>query len=80
MGYHLKIIKKGQLDFFSKIREEFEELEDAVEQGNPILELNEMADIVGAIEAYAMLHYDITLDDIIKMMNCTKSAFFEGRR
>ena len=80
MGYHSKEITRGEFGHFSKIKEEFEELEDAVRSGNPILELCEMADLVGAIEAYSINHYDIYLEDIVRMMECTKSAFEEGSR
>ena len=34
MGYHLRKIEKGTLGEFSKIKEEFEELEDANKQSN----------------------------------------------
>jgi len=39
MSYHTREIEKGVLGEFSKIREEFEELEDAVLQGDSILTL-----------------------------------------
>lgn len=80
MGYHKREIIKGELGHFSKIEEEFQELIDAYEQGNPILELCELADLIRAIEAYTLNHYDIELCDLIKMMNCTKEAFQEGSR
>ena len=80
MGYHKRKIERGELGHFSKIREEYQEFKDAYEQGNPILELCELADLIGAIEAYTLNHYDIELVDIIKMMNCTKEAFQEGKR
>ena len=79
MGYHTIKIEKGKLGEFSKIQEEFSELQDAVKQQNPLLELCECADLVGAIEAF-ICKYNISLDDLIKMMNCTKSAFEEGER
>ena len=80
MGYHINKIPKGNLGHFSKIKEEYLEFLDAYHQGNPILELCELSDLIGAIEAYALNHYDIELDDIIKMMECTKSSFQEGLR
>jgi hypothetical protein len=79
MGYHLKEIPKGKLGEFSKIKEEFEELSDGVEQGNDILVICELCDMIGAIESYAK-KWNLSLDDLIKMMNCTKSAFEEGKR
>jgi hypothetical protein len=80
MGYNIKKIKKGQLGHFSKIQEEFDELSDAYDQGNPVLELVELSDLIGAIEAYTLNHYDIELCDLIKMTRCTQSAFIEGKR
>jgi hypothetical protein len=80
MGYHINNIRKGEFGHFSKINEEFEEFVDAYQQGNPVLELVELSDLIGAIEAYTLDHYDIELRDLIKMKNCTKSAFEEGIR
>ena len=79
MGYHLKEIKKGEFGEFSKIREEIEELLDAHKQGNRLLELCEMADLLGAIEAYATKN-NLTLSDLIAMMELTKKAFKDGDR
>jgi len=79
MTYHKRKIKKGILGEFSKIKEEFEELEDANEQGSPVLEICEMCDIIGAIEAYAR-KYNLLLDDLIKMKKATSGAFKTGKR
>lgn len=79
MGYHITEIKKGVLGTFSKIQEEFEELQDAVTQQSPILILVELSDLVGAIEAVAS-KYNITLEEVIKMTNATKKAFKDGTR
>lgn len=79
MGYHNRPIEKGVLGEFSKIREEFEELEDGVSQHHPLLQLCEMADLIGAIEAYAA-RYNITLGDLIQMKDSTKRAFRDGSR
>lgn len=80
MGYHKRYIRKGELGHFFKIQEEFEELYDAQEQGSPVLELIELSDLIGAIEAYSLHHYDIELYDLIKMTRATQSAFREGKR
>lgn len=80
MGYHKNKINKGELGHFSKIKEEFEELSDAYFQSNPVLELCELADLIGAIEAYSLNHYDIELLDLIKMTRATQSAFKDGER
>jgi hypothetical protein len=79
MGYHLKEIKRGVFGEFSKIREECEELEDAVAQDNPVLQLVELSDMLGAIEAY-VARFNLTLDDLSKMKEATKRAFQSGHR
>ena len=79
MGYHKIQIPKGVLGEFSKISEEYLELFDAVEQNNKILEICEMCDLVGAIEAYAN-KFTLTLEDIIKMKDANKHAFEDGTR
>jgi phosphoribosyl-ATP pyrophosphohydrolase len=79
MGYHLKEIKKGEYGEFSKIREEMEELLDAHAQNNRILEIVEITDLLGAIEAYLKKN-NLTLKDAIDMMELTKKAFQEGDR
>jgi phosphoribosyl-ATP pyrophosphohydrolase len=80
MGYHIRTIKKGELGAFSKVEEEIEELLDANEQKVHGLIICEMADLIGAIEAYVEKRYNLTLDDLIKMKDLTKSAFEEGKR
>lgn len=80
MAYHKREIKKGVLHQFSKIKEEFEELEDAHDQDNKILEICECADLIGAIEAYTQMKYNITITDLKRMAEATKSAFEEGKR
>jgi hypothetical protein len=79
MGYHKVKIEKGILGEFSKIKEEFEELSDGVQQENPVLIIVELCDMIGAIEAYAA-NWNLTLDDLVKMKNATKSAFEDGTR
>jgi len=81
MSYHVREINRGEFGEISKIQEELEELEDAEYQEARIMILNELADIVGAVEGYLEKHFDgITLDDIITMSNLTKQAFKTGRR
>lgn len=79
MSYHKRKIKKGVLGEFSKIREEFEELEDAHEQASPVLEICELCDVIGAVEAYAK-RWNLTLDDLIRMKKSTSDAFKSGKR
>jgi phosphoribosyl-ATP pyrophosphohydrolase len=80
MGYHKKLIEKGFVGQFSKIKEEYEELEDAFEQDDKILQLCEMADLIGAIEAYAHAEFGVELSYILKFKDKTRQAFKEGLR
>ena len=79
MGYHKIKIKKCVLGKFSKIKEEFEELQDAHKQQNKVLEICELCDMIGAIEAYSQ-SFGLELKDLIQMKDATKSAFKEGKR
>lgn len=79
MAYHKVKIKKGKLGEFSKIKEEFQELEDAVSQDHPVLEICELCDLIGAIELYAQ-KYNLSLEDLIKMKESNKNAFLSGKR
>jgi phosphoribosyl-ATP pyrophosphohydrolase len=79
MGYHKKKIKKGVLGKFSKIKEEFEELKDAKEQGDKILILCELSDLQGAIEEY-IKQWNLTLYDLKLFSDKTKMALREGKR
>ncbi len=78
-GYHLVPIQKGTFGDVSKIQEELDELKDAKVQGSKILAAVEMADLYGALEAYAE-SMGITMDDIRIMSNITKRAFQNGKR
>ncbi len=80
MGYHTREIEKGVLGQTSKIQEEFDEFMDAVEQDNPVMELVELSDLLGAIESYTKYYYNMELDQIIKMTRATQSAFQDGSR
>lgn len=79
MAYHLNEIPKGQFGEFSKIREEFLELEDAVSQNDPILTLVELSDLLGAIEEYSK-RWNISMNDLVSFSRKTQSAFKEGKR
>lgn len=79
MGYHKTKIKKGIYGEFSKIKEEYQELKDAYDQGDKILQLCELSDLIGAIEGYAK-KWNISIQDIIDFSNKTQSAFREGKR
>lgn len=80
-GYHVREIRKGTLGFVSKIREELEELEDAVLQNNTILCLCELADLYGAIEAHLEHTYpSVSMEDLRVMAHATRKAFMDGSR
>ena len=79
MGYHKKEIKKGIVGEFSKIEEEFDELKDANDQGDVILQLCELCDLMGAIEAY-IAKYNLTIEDLKKFSDKTRQSFKEGLR
>lgn len=79
MGYHVNEIDKGKLGEFSKVAEEFDELEDAYQQDCKVLIICELCDLIGAIEAYAG-KFNLTLNDLIQMKDLTKSSFKEGKR
>lgn len=79
MGYHKKQIDKGEIGEFSKIREEYEELKDAVEQDDSILSLCELSDLIGAIECY-IEKWNMSIEDLKKFSDKTKQAFKEGKR
>ena len=78
-AYHLKTIQKGTLGEISKIQEEYLELMDAYSQNNKVLEICELCDLIGAIEAYAQ-SYNLTLSDLNKMKEANKRAFQDGTR
>ena len=79
MSYHTKEIPKGELGKFSKIKEEFLEFEDAVNQGDLILQFCELSDMIGAIEAYIGPR-GLDLEDLKKFSDKTKAAFKSGKR
>ena len=79
-GYHVREIQtQGRFGEPSKIREEVEELEEALEQQNRILAICELADIYGAVEAVADA-LGVTMEDVAKMAAATKRAFEDGSR
>ena len=81
MPYHTKKIPKGVLCELSKVYEECLEAMDADEQNNPVMVLLELSDIIGAIDSYLRKYYPtITLGNLIRMSEATKSAFQDGTR
>lgn len=80
-GYHERQIPRGVFGELSKIKEEVEEIEDAVEQGCVIMELVELSDLYGAIEGYLAAHHPTTtMEDLKRMAHITGRAFRDGDR
>lgn len=80
-GYHLKPITRGKHGELSKIQEELDECRDAMEQGNKIMVLQELSDILSAVEGF--LHHnfsDFTMEDLFIMARTTDRAFIMGDR
>jgi len=78
-GYHLREIRKGELGRLSKIQEELDELKDAEFQFSKIMIHVELADLYGAVEAYAKT-YGLTMEDLKLFSDITKRAFENGAR
>jgi hypothetical protein len=78
-GYHKRDIPRGILGLPSKITEEYLEFIDSVEQDNHVMALHELSDLIGAIKSYAA-HYNITLNDLIRMQETTENVFMSGHR
>jgi hypothetical protein len=78
-GHHTVPIKKGRLGEISKIQEELDELKDADKQGVKILIYSELADLFGAIRAYALKH-NLKMADLHDMAKLTRKAHEQGKR
>lgn len=80
MGYHLREIQtKGVFGQPSKIREEVEELEESLEQGNRIMALVELSDIYGALAGVAE-SLGTNMAELASMSAATQRAFTDGSR
>ena len=71
---HLKEIPKGIYGDFSKIKEEFLELEDSVEQKDKVLQICELSDLIGAIEGFSMKKFNLSIEDLHKFANKIKET------
>lgn len=82
IGYHKREIQKHKFGTAAKVMEEAEEFIDSVDQGVRLMALQELSDIIGAIDGFLQVNYDgsVTLEDLIDMANVTKRAFVSGRR
>lgn len=80
MSYHLRPIKvQGEFGKTSKIHEELDELEEALEQNNRILALCELADLFGALSGVAE-SLGTNMIEVIRMSEATHRAFKSGAR
>ena len=81
LGYHLADIPKGEIGEASKIEEEFWEFQDALTQGAVVMQLCELSDMLGAIDAWLAKHHpSVKIEDLLKMSDMTRRAFSSGRR
>jgi hypothetical protein len=72
-AYHIAKIQKGVVGEISKIREEWEELVDAHNQCDKVMELCELTDLLGALRQYAIKYYDVIVyDDALKAAQAAK--------
>lgn len=62
-SWHKKKIEKGIYGQFSKVLEEVQEAEDALEQENHLMHLIELSDIIGAVEGI-VTKYGLSLNDL----------------
>lgn len=80
-GYHLRSIPKGEFGEPSKIAEETEEFLEALEQGNELMALIELSDLLGAVQGYLERHHpSITINSLLKLSEATQRAFKNGHR
>lgn len=82
MGYHLReITPQGKYGESTKILEEADEFRESLAQGNVLMALLELSDMIGAIQGWLELNFPgITLADLITMSQATRRAFFDGTR
>lgn len=81
IGYHVAFIARGQFGFPSKVLEETQEFMDAISQNNPLMALQELSDLYGAIKGYLQTHHPtITMEDLATMSEATRRAFAGGHR
>lgn len=80
-GYHLAHIAKHPAGSPGKIREELEEFEDALAQDCKLMAIQELSDIIGAIQLWLEAEeIGLSLDDLIIMGNITQRVFENGVR
>lgn len=75
--FHKKDIKKGVYGELSKIEEELQEAYDAQEQGQDLMLLIELADMVGAIEGVAKTKFGFSLEQLQKFAKLRSEVAIE---
>lgn len=58
------IAPEGVLGEFSKIEEEVDEMREGIEQGDRMLVLIELCDLLGAVDEYAKKQYNLSLAEL----------------
>lgn len=79
MSYHKFPITKHEHDSPFKIGEEYLEFMDAIGTNNPIMAVQELSDLYGAIETQAT-RLGVTMDNLKKMSDLTRQVFVSGAR
>jgi hypothetical protein len=79
-GYHTVEIPRGVYGEWSKVVEEWNEALDAKKQDNPLMLMQELSDLLGAIGAFSEKRWNVTIDDLLKMTQATSRAFKSGHR
>lgn len=79
MSYHIAVIPCGVYGDCSKITEEFLEAQDALDQQNPVMVIQELSDLIGAIDMYVR-QYNMDVIDLAVMTKATQRAFASGHR
>lgn len=75
-GYHTKFIAKGEYGTFDKIKEEFEELEDAWKnRESTVLSICELCDLYGAMKEFAEKTLNIPMSEVIKFSTLTDKVY-----
>ncbi|AEO93545.1 gp286 [Bacillus phage G] len=78
-GFHNRKIQKGIYGELSKIEEELQEAYDAEEQGQDLMLLIELADMIGAIEGVAK-KYNMSLDQLVAFAKLRSKVAIEEER
>lgn len=76
MGFHTRKIEKGVYGELSKIKEELEEAYDAEKQGQDLMLLIELADMIGAIEGVAK-KYHLTVEQLLEFARLRSKVAIE---